>query len=95
MGQLVPNHFTSRRGFCDGRCPKFVPWGDEKGTSLSGITAFALQKEPAGSIMARCLELGERRWVGIVTMSAKKLGLEPTLRPVGRPRKPTAKKRRT
>jgi len=42
--------------------------------------------------MARCLELGERRWVGIVTMSAKKLGLEATLRPVGRPRKPTAKK---
>jgi hypothetical protein len=36
--------------------------------------------------MARCLELGERRWVGIVTMSAKKLGLEATLRPVGRPR---------
>jgi cell wall assembly regulator SMI1 len=34
--------------------------------------AFALQKQLAGSIMARCLELGERRWVGIVTMSAKK-----------------------
>jgi hypothetical protein len=45
--------------------------------------AFALQKEPAGSIMARCLERGERRWVGIVTMSAKKLGLEASLRPVG------------
>ena len=42
--------------------------------------------------MARCLELGERRWVGIVTMSAEKLGLEATLRPVGRPRKPTTKK---
>jgi hypothetical protein len=28
----------------------------------------------------------------IVTISAKKLGLEATLRPVGRPRKPTAKK---
>jgi hypothetical protein len=38
------------------------------------------------------LELGERRRVGIVTMSAKKLGLEATLRPVGLPRKPTAKK---
>jgi hypothetical protein len=42
--------------------------------------------------MARCLELGERRWAGIVTMSAKKLGLEATLRPVGRPCEPTAKK---
>jgi hypothetical protein len=42
--------------------------------------------------MARCLELAERRWVGMVTMSAKKLGLEATVRPVGRPRKPTAKK---
>jgi hypothetical protein len=39
--------------------------------------------------MARCLELGERRWAGIVTMSANKLGLEATLRPVGRPRKRT------
>jgi hypothetical protein len=39
--------------------------------------------------MGRSLELGERRWVGIVTMSANKLGLEATLRPVGRPRKPT------
>jgi hypothetical protein len=60
--------------------------------ALSGITAFALQKQLAGSIMARCLELGERRWVGIVTMSAKKLSLEASLRPVGRPRKPIAKK---
>ena len=42
--------------------------------------------------MARCLELGERRRLGIVTMSAKKLGLQATPRPVGRPRKPTAKK---
>jgi hypothetical protein len=52
----------------------------------------ALQKEPAGSIMARCLELGERRRLGIVSMSANKLGLEAALRPVGHPRKPTAKK---
>ena len=54
-------------------------------------SALVFQKQPAGAIMARCLELGERRWVGIVTMPAKKLGLEATLR-VGRPRKPTAKK---